>query len=69
MGSQSIRYLFDTKSLKKTMCICPFVKENDIICKQMFSVYFKMNLEYIDDFLVDEKRCLEDKVYRYQRDK
>ncbi|KRN51234.1 hypothetical protein IV49_GL000698 [Kandleria vitulina DSM 20405] len=51
------------------MCICPFVKENDIICKQMFSVYFKMNLEYIDDFLVDEKRCLEDKVYRYQRDK
>lgn len=35
----------------------------------MVAVYLTVDLEYIEAFLEDERRYLEDKDYRWQRDK
>lgn len=68
-GKSKYKVFIDTKHPKKSTCTCPFAKENDVICKHMVAVFFKVNPEYIDDFVEDEKRYSEDKDYRWKRDK
>ncbi len=68
-GKTNYTVYIDTKHPKKSQCSCPFAKENDVICKHMVAVYFKINPAELDAFYDDEKSYSEDKDYRWQRDK
>lgn len=70
-GSGKSKYdvFINIKQPKKSICTCPFAKKNDVICKHMVAVYFSVDPEAITAFEEDERRYMEDKDYRWQKDK
>ena len=68
-GKADYDVFIDIAHPKKCTCTCPFAKENNVICKHMVAAYFSVNPDAINDFEEDERRYVEDKDYRWQKDK
>lgn len=68
-GKNTYSIFINLKHPKKSTCSCPFTKDNDVICKHMVAVYFAVKPKEIKLFEEDERRYIEDKDYRREKDK